>query len=165
MSVDQEGNVGVGTTSPGYKPDVTGDIRATGTIHGTVSNADNADGLDGYHAGNSSGQVAVSNGTARVSLNADMLDGANGSKYLFDMGSSNRGFRGGRKQCSGGGTSVVFNSSFGGIPVVVATPEQAGVIATVTNTGRNSFMIVPKNHYGTTFTGAANVDWIAIGAR
>ena len=35
----------------------------------------NADTLDGYHAGNSSSQVPISNGTRSVNLNADMLDG------------------------------------------------------------------------------------------
>jgi len=37
--------------------------------------AGNADMVDGYHAGNSSGQVAVSNSTLNSSLNADLLDG------------------------------------------------------------------------------------------
>jgi len=55
---------------------ITGDIRATGTIYGTISGAiDNADKVDGYHAGNSSGQVAVSNGTLCTNLNADKVDG------------------------------------------------------------------------------------------
>ena len=35
----------------------------------------NADRVDNYHAGNSSGQVAVSNGTKCTNLNADKLDG------------------------------------------------------------------------------------------
>lgn len=36
----------------------------------------NADTVDGYHAGNSSGQVPVSNGTVNTNLNADLLDGS-----------------------------------------------------------------------------------------
>jgi hypothetical protein len=42
----------------------------------------NADFVDGYHAGNNSGQVPVSNGTVNTNLNADLLDGQHGSYYL-----------------------------------------------------------------------------------
>jgi hypothetical protein len=41
----------------------------------TTSEADNADTVDSYHAGNSAGQVPVSNGTVNTTLNADLLDG------------------------------------------------------------------------------------------
>jgi len=43
--------------------------------NGTVCTNLNADTVDGYHAGNSSGQVAVSNGTLCTNLNADKVDG------------------------------------------------------------------------------------------
>ena len=40
--VQRTGNVGIGTTSPAYKLDVIGDIRATGSVYygGTTGNAD-----------------------------------------------------------------------------------------------------------------------------
>jgi hypothetical protein len=41
----------------------------------TAEYAWNADKVDGYHAGNSSGQVAVSNGSVCTNLNADRVDG------------------------------------------------------------------------------------------
>ena len=44
--------------------------------------ADNADKVDGYHAGNSSGRVPVSNGTVCSNLNADLLDGLHASSFL-----------------------------------------------------------------------------------
>jgi hypothetical protein len=47
----------------------------------TASAAGNADTVDGYHAGNSSGQVPVSNGTVCSALSADLLDGQHGAFY------------------------------------------------------------------------------------
>jgi hypothetical protein len=38
------GNIGVGMTSPNYKLDVSGSIRASGTIYGTAENAHKVDG-------------------------------------------------------------------------------------------------------------------------
>lgn len=46
-----------------------------------VASATNADKVDNYHAGNSSGQVAVSNGTVCTNLNADLLDGLHESSF------------------------------------------------------------------------------------
>ena len=42
----------------------------------------NADMVDGYHAGNASGQIALNNGTVNTNLNADMLDGYHGANYV-----------------------------------------------------------------------------------
>lgn len=42
---------------------------------GYAYTTENADKVDGYHAGNSSGQVALSNGTVCTNLNADKVDG------------------------------------------------------------------------------------------
>ncbi len=82
--------VGIGTTTPGQKLDVSGgsirttgqliSTQATGTAPLAVSSTTtvgnlNADMLDGYHAGNSNGQVPVSNSTVNTNLNADMIDG------------------------------------------------------------------------------------------
>ncbi len=41
----------------------------------------NADQLDGYHAGHAAGQVPVSDGQANTNLNADLLDGQHGDFY------------------------------------------------------------------------------------
>lgn len=46
-----------------------------------VVTAGDSDKVDGYHAGNSSGQVPVSNGTVNTNLNADFLDGEHGAFY------------------------------------------------------------------------------------
>lgn len=63
---------------------------STGTINGnTIWHAGNdgpgsglnADLLDGYTAGNSSGNIPISNGTVCTNLNADKLDGNDGAYY------------------------------------------------------------------------------------
>jgi len=41
----------------------------------------NVDTVDGYHAGNASGNVPVSNGTLNINLNADLLDGKHGTFF------------------------------------------------------------------------------------
>lgn len=41
-----------------------------------------ADTLDGYHAGNASGQVPISNGTVNTNLNADLVDGKHASDFV-----------------------------------------------------------------------------------
>jgi len=45
-----------------------------------------ADLLDNYHAGNSSNQVPVSNGTLCTNLNADLVDGLHASSFLQTSG-------------------------------------------------------------------------------
>jgi hypothetical protein len=47
-----------------------------------VSNL-NADRLDSYHAGNSSGYIPISNGTVNTNLNADMLDGYHAGSFAL----------------------------------------------------------------------------------
>jgi hypothetical protein len=45
-----------------------------------------ADMLDGYHAGNASGQIPVSNGTVCTNLNADKLDGRHATEFARAFG-------------------------------------------------------------------------------
>ncbi|MDD3878093.1 MAG: hypothetical protein PHT69_15850 [Bacteroidales bacterium] len=82
-------NIGIGTTAPTQKLDVNGSINVsgqfistalTGTAPFVVSSTSkvinlNADNLDGYHAGNATSQIPLSNGTINSNLNADMVDG------------------------------------------------------------------------------------------
>jgi len=49
---------------------------------GKAATAVNSDKVDGYDAGNASGNVPISNGTLNNNLNADMLDGLHASSFL-----------------------------------------------------------------------------------
>lgn len=70
------GHGSIGTSSWYFKAAYIQNVY--GTFNGTATNADK---VDGYHAGNSSGQVAVSNGTVCSNLNADLLDGYHASSF------------------------------------------------------------------------------------
>ncbi len=59
-----------------------GTITKTVTAGLTADYALNADKLDGYHAGNASGNIPISNGTVNTNLNADLLDGYHASSFL-----------------------------------------------------------------------------------
>jgi trimeric autotransporter adhesin len=104
------GDVGIGTTTPAAKLDVAGgSIRtnaqlvstvATGTAplgvsSNTMVNNLNADMLDGFHAGNASGNVPISNGTLNTNLNADLIDGLHASAFAPATGSTAYLARGG----------------------------------------------------------------------
>jgi hypothetical protein len=63
MTIDSDGDVGIGTTTPSYDLDVTGDIRATGRVHTSLIGADGGDALGigagetaNYMSGNISGE-------------------------------------------------------------------------------------------------------------
>jgi len=53
-----------------------------GAASGTMITNLNADMVDGYHVGNSTGQVPVSNGTVCTDLNADKIDGLTSTDFL-----------------------------------------------------------------------------------
>ena len=60
----------------------------------SANNADyasNSDKVDGYHAGNSSGQVPISNGTKNTNLNADLLDGKHLNEVISGVSLWNSG--------------------------------------------------------------------------
>jgi len=64
----------------------------------------NADTLDGYHAGNASGQIPINNGVLNTDLNADLLDGYHGT----DLAAANHNHWG--ETWSGAGTGLILLS-------------------------------------------------------
>jgi hypothetical protein len=74
----------IGATGPSGPSGPAGPIGATGPSgpsgpSGPVN--PNADMLDGYHAGNGSGQIPINNTLLSSDLNADLLDGSHGTAF------------------------------------------------------------------------------------
>lgn len=96
MRITSNGNVGIGTTTPAYKLDVNGDIRASGNIYGNFSGTiDNADKVDGIHASTTptanylyplDASTKIPNARLYTGsgngFDADKLDGIHGSQFL-----------------------------------------------------------------------------------
>jgi len=87
------GKVGVGTSTPTERLDVAGNVKANKFIATTTDLCTNlnANLLEGYHAGNDSGQIPISNGTKCDNLNADMLDGYHESDFVHVAGDTMTG--------------------------------------------------------------------------
>lgn len=58
---------------------------------GNAATATNASQLGGYSAGNSSGNIPISNGSVNTNLNADLLDGQNASAFVNVAGGTDNG--------------------------------------------------------------------------
>jgi hypothetical protein len=84
LAVTSDGHVWRGTSSDGSTYTWTQMPVCDNTTQSNLKSSD-SDRVDGYHAGNSSGQVAISNGSMCTNLSADMVDGyhaGNSSGYV-----------------------------------------------------------------------------------
>jgi hypothetical protein len=68
LTIDSAGNVGIGNQSPSYLFDVSGNIRSTGQFISSVATG--------------TAPFAVASTTVNTNLNADLLDGQQGTVYL-----------------------------------------------------------------------------------
>jgi hypothetical protein len=110
------------------------------------------------------GDVRASGLFRGTATNADMLDGADGGKYLYDVSQTGRGML---AECAEytDNTVITFSTPFAYYPVVVATAQATGVIATVSSWSSTGFTLRLTKHDGTAYTSTTYVHWIAIGRR
>jgi hypothetical protein len=95
MAIDPfSGNVGVGTTSPGYKLDVSGDMRATGTLYGNNLYCTNLDATNwiygvttfiGNAPSNGQGHEFLRNGEAHIGIGGNVGIGTMSPGYKLDV--------------------------------------------------------------------------------
>lgn len=158
-------NVGIGTTSLGTnRLKVAGNIDSTGYTEGGSNvlsndisgNAANADKVDGYHAGNSSGQVAVNNGTICTSLNADLLDGQHAADFLTSNGDFGRS----------GVSSILYEGATPLSSKYLGISDKATNSDKLDNLDSTDFAIANHNHNDLYYTktelqtsGTASVNW------
>jgi len=147
---DGSGNFSAGT--------ITASLSGNAT---SATSAGNADTVDGYHAGNDSGWIPVSNGIVNTNLNADLLDGQhysyswpNPENMVTGSGTANyiSKWTGTYTQ----GNSIIFDNGTN-VGIGTTSPEYK---LTVSNGGiGGNYALLPSyanwNSYGTGDGGAA----------
>lgn len=90
---------------------------------GYAQTATDADRVDGYHAGNSSDQVAVSNGALCANLNADKLDGYHYNNLPYIGGSGTAKYIPKFTGATTVGNSVIYESAAGNVGIGTTSPQ------------------------------------------
>ena len=111
LRIDSTGNVGIGTTTPGYKLDVNGQISGTSFISSVATGT---------------APFTVTSTTAVTNLNADLLDGQHGSFYQ-----SATNINAGTLAVARGGTGVTTSTGTGSV-VLSASPTFSGNVTNST---------------------------------
>ena len=137
------GNVGIGTSSPAYKVDASGQVRALESGTGSGDG-----GLIGSTAGanGNAGVLFQTNATSRWNLTTSGTNGANLRFYNYTLGS----------------TVATFDSS-GNLGIGTTSPSTVGVsgytrlVLGAGGSATDGLTIVPSGTGGVQFTDAANV--------
>lgn len=99
LSIDNIGNVGIGTTSPAYKLDVAGDIRSTGTLRGNNLYLDNLDATNwiygvttfiGNAPSNGQGHEFLRNGEAHIGIGGNVGIGTTSPAFKLHVAGDQR---------------------------------------------------------------------------
>jgi hypothetical protein len=104
---------------------------------GKNEKAADSDKVDGYHAGNGSGQVPISNGTVCTNLNADKLDGLDSSQFLNT--SSDYGRSGVASDLYEGSTKLSDKYFGKSIPVVISGARSGSYILCAENSASSAW--------------------------
>ena len=136
LVIDSSGNVGIGTTSPGEKLDVSGTANATNLTRG---------GSQVYSRDNIVGTASESSGTPTGAI-IEKGSNANGNYTKFADGTMICGFYKGSS--STGATTWTFPAAFSAIPYIASS----GCRTITSGTGEGIGTLVPSGNFPATTT-------------
>ncbi len=143
--------------TPNYLYPLDGNTKIPNSrLYTGSGNGLDADMLEGYHAGNASGQVPVSNGNLNASLNADLLDGQDANSFV-DLSSS--------QTISGSKVFNNFGSKYNGASVWLQNPPTSAIVAVDGISNGNGLYVINTSSNHPTIWARADGNTNTISAR